>query len=171
MKRWSGTAIAVAAGVLVTAHATGADVVKAQDKEARTKALHALWSSYQQAVAHKDAQALLEMYVSPDVPVMGAFAPPSYAVVTAANKQPVPRTLLVTAKQDVVGEVKLPPDQTGHLEIHSDDEVGSIAFDYRAKVGHGHIVWSVVQTNTGWKIASVVYSINVPAADRATASR
>lgn len=170
MKRWSGSAIAVAAGVLVTAHATGVNGVNAHDKEVRAKALHALWSSYQQAVANKDAQALLSMYVSPDVPVMGAFAPRSYAVVTAANKQPVPRTLLVTAKQDVVNEAKLPPDQTEHVEVHSDDEVGSISYDYRAKVGHGHIVWTVVQTNKGWKIASVVYSINVPAADRATGS-
>jgi hypothetical protein len=37
-------------------------------------------------------------------------------------------------------------------------------------VGHGHIVWTVVQTNKGWKIASVVYSINVPAADGGTTS-
>lgn len=128
-------------------------------------ALHALWGRYQKAVASKDAAAMLDMYVSGDVPVMGAFAPKSYAVVTAANKQPVPRTLLSTAKEDVAGEVKLPPDEIENLDIHTDGEVGSVSFDYKAKVGHGRIIWTTVHTNDGWKIASVVYSINVPAAD------
>lgn len=128
-------------------------------------ALHALWSRYQKAVANKDTAALLDMYVSGDAPVMGAFAPRSYAVVTAANKQPVPRTLLSTAQDEVAGEVKLPPDEIENLDIHTDGEIGSVSFDYKAKVGHGRIIWTTVHTNDGWKIASAVYSINVPAAD------
>lgn len=130
-------------------------------------ALRALWDNYEHAVAEKDASALLNMYVSADVPVRGGFAPRSYALVTTANKQPVPRTLLTTAKEDVAGEVKLPPDETENLDVHSDGEVGSISFDYKAKVGHGRIIWTTVLTSDGWKIASVVYSINLPAAGRA----
>ncbi|MBD8879548.1 hypothetical protein IHE49_03530 [Rhodanobacter sp. 7MK24] len=167
MKKQLGKAAAVAAGLLLTMQAFGADTIGASGGDPDAAALHALWNAYEHAVATKDAPALLRMYVSADAPVMGGFAPRSYALVTAANKQPVPRTLLITAKEDVAGEVKLPPDQIENLDIHSDGEVGSISFDYRAKVGHGRIVWTTVLTNDGWKIASVVYSINLPAADRA----
>ncbi|AND69236.1 hypothetical protein ATSB10_17820 [Dyella thiooxydans] len=62
--------------------------------------------------------------MSADAPVM--FRPAPDALATFALKQPVPRTILVTAKQDIVDEVKLPPDQIGNLDIHSDGEVGSI---------------------------------------------
>lgn len=88
----------------------------------------------------------------------------------AANKQPVPRILLVTAKEDAAGEVKLPPVQIENLDIHSDGEIGAVSFDYRAKVGHGHIIWTTVLTNKEWRIASVVHSINLPAADHAVAA-
>lgn len=167
MKKQASKAIAVVAGLLVAAQAFGANAGGASKGDQDLSALRALWNNYEHAVAKKDAPALLDMYVSADAPVRGGFAPKSYALVTAANKQPVPRTLLTTAKEDVTGEVKLPPDQIENLDIHSDGEVGSVSFDYRAKVGHGRIIWTTVLTNNGWKIASVIYSINLPAADRA----
>jgi len=170
MKMRTSTAIAVVVGALVATQAFGADVAGASKGDQDLSALRALWNNYEHAVAEKDASALLNMYVSADVPVRGGFAPSSYALVTAANKQPVPRTLLTTAKEDVAGEVKLPPDETENLDVHSDGEVGSISFDYKAKVGHGRIIWTTVLTSDGWKIASVVYSINLPAADRARTS-
>jgi hypothetical protein len=170
MKWQTCKVIAFAAGLLGATQAFGSDAVGTSKGDQDLSALRALWNSYEHAVARKDATALLDMYVSAEAPVMGGFAPRSYALVTAANKQPVPRTLLVTAKEDVVGEVKLPPDQIENLDIHSDGEIGSVSFDYRVKVGHGHIIWTTVLTNQGWKIASVVYSINLPAADHAVAA-
>ncbi|MBD8871822.1 hypothetical protein [Rhodanobacter sp. DHB23] len=167
MKKQTGKAAVVAASLLLAMQAFGVDAASASGADPDVAALHALWNAYEHAVATKDSPALLRLYVSADAPVRGGFAPSSYALVTAANKQPVPRTLLITAKEDVVGEVKLPPDRIENLDIHSDGEVGSVSFDYRAKVGHGRIVWTTVLTNDGWKIASVVYSINLPAADRA----
>jgi hypothetical protein len=158
-------AMAIIAGMSMSACAIAAAPVNPRDESTDVAALHQLFSRYQQAVADKNAKALLAFYVSGDVPVTGAFAPRSYAVVTAANKQPVPRTMPLTAKDDVVGEAKLPPDQTSNLIIHTDGEVGAVSFDYASKFGHGRIVWSTVLTNDGWKIAAMTYSINVPAAD------
>jgi hypothetical protein len=156
---------AVIAGISIANQAVAASPEIQSARRNDVAALHELWSHYEQAVASKDVKALLNMYVSEGVPVMGGIAPKSYAVIMAANKQPVPRTLLSTAKEDVAGEVKLPPDQTENLDIHSDGEIGIISFDYKAKMGHGRIIWTTIRTNDGWKIASVVYSINVPAAD------
>ncbi|GFZ90017.1 hypothetical protein [Dyella caseinilytica] len=165
MKGIAYRAFAVVAGISIATQAIGAELASQSTEGQDLPALHALWSRYQQAVARKDVTALLDMYVSGDAPVMGGIAPKSYAVITAANKQPVPRTFLSTAKQEVAGEIKLPPDQIENLNMYSDGEVGSISFDYKASVGHGRIIWTTVHTNDGWKIASVVYSINVPAAD------
>lgn len=159
------------AGMSMSALAIGATSASPSTESSDVSALHQLWNRYQQAVASKDAKTLLELYVSEDAPIIGGIAHDSYALITAANKQPVPRTLLMTAKEDVIGEIKLPPDQIQNLDIHSDGEVGSVSFDYAAKVGHGRIIWTTVRTNDGWKIASVVYSINVPAADHKDAPR
>lgn len=158
-------AIVVVAGASLANQAIAAPATSQSMEGSDVSALHALWNRYQQAVASKDATALLDMYMSGNVPVVGGIAPSSYTVITAANKQPVPRTFLSTAKEDVAGEVKLPPDQTENLDIHSDGEIGSISFDYKAKMGHGRIIWTTVHTNDGWKIASIVYSINIAAAD------
>jgi hypothetical protein len=170
MNRQAYKAIAVVVGLFAGTQAMRANAVVPSGVDRDSSALRALWDNYQHAVARKDAAALLNMYVSADAPVMGGIAPKSYALITAANKQPVPRIISMTAKEDVAGEVKLPPDLTENLDIHSDGEVGSIAFDYKAKVGHGRIIWTTVRTNDGWKIASVVYSINVPAADHSGTS-
>jgi hypothetical protein len=158
-------AMAVIAGTALSVCAIAAASTHSSTESTDIAALHQLFDRYQQAVADKDAKALLAFYVNGDVPVMGAFAPRSYAIVTAANKQPVPRTMPLTTKEDVVGEAKLPPDQTSNLIIHTDGEVGAVSFDYASKFGHGRIVWSTVLTNDGWKIAAMTYSINVPAAD------
>jgi len=170
MKKRTCQAFALIAGTFIVPYAMGAQS-NAQHESQDVAALHTLWNNYQQAIAKKDATALLGMYVNEEAPILGGFAPKSYAVVSAANKQPVPRTLPITAKQDVAGEIRMPPDQTENLDIHSDGEVGSVSWDYKAKVGHGRIIWATIHTNDGWKIASVVYSINVPAADDAAAPK
>ena len=149
----------------IASQAAAGELTKPSATDGDVAALHQLWDRYQQAVARKDAKELLGLYVSDSAPVMGGFAPRSYTLIVAANKQPIPRTLTLTAKENVAGEVKLPPDEITNLSIHTDGEVGSVSFDYAAKVGHGQIIWSTVRTNDGWKIASVLYSINVPAAD------
>ncbi|RDS79875.1 hypothetical protein DWU98_15645 [Dyella monticola] len=156
---------AVIVGGLIAFQVNAADVATPATNDRDVSALHHLWNSYQQAVARKDAKAMLDMYASPDAPVLSALASQSYAVIKAANKQPIPRTFPSTAKDDVVGEIKLPPDQTKNLRIETDGEIGTITWDYSAKVGHGQVVWSVVHTNDGWKIASALFSMNVPAAD------
>lgn len=167
MKKFACGAFVLVVGALAVpcVMAAAPTAPKSEDRDVAT--LHTLWNNYQQAVARKDAPALLAMYASGDVPVIGGIAQKSYAVISAANKQLVPRTISSTAKEDVTGEVRMPPDQTENLDIHSDGEVGSVSWDYKAKVGHGRIIWTTIYTNDGWKIASVVYSINVPAADKA----
>jgi hypothetical protein len=123
-----------------------------------------MFDHYQHAVATKNSKELLGYFLNEAVPFVGAFAPTSYEVISSANKQRVPRTLSSNAKEDTASEIKLPPDQIKNLTIRTDGEVGTVSWDYHAKIGHGRIIWSTVLTNDGWKIASVTYSINVPAA-------
>lgn len=167
MKKPACKAFALVAGALAVPCAMGATSSGSMPADRDTAALRTLWDNYQQAVARKDATALLGMYASADVPVIGGIAPKSYAVISAANKQPVPRTVSSTAREDVIDEARLPPDRTENLDIRSDGEVGSVSWDYQSSMGHGRIIWTTVHTNDGWKISSFVYSINVPAADKA----
>lgn len=138
--------------------------VHAQSVEKSATELHQLFDHYQHAVATKNSKELLGYFLNETVPFVGAFSPPSYELISSANKQKVPRTFSSNAKEDSASEIKLPPDQIKNLSIQTDGEVGIVSWDYYAKIGHGRIIWSTVLTNDGWKIASVTYSINVPAA-------
>ncbi len=140
--------------------------VHAQSAEKGVAELHQLFDNYQHAVATKNSKDLLGYFLNESVPFVGAFSSPSYKLISNANKQPVPRTLSSNAKEDAAGEIKLPPDQIKNLSIQTDGEVGTVSWDYYAKIGHGRMVWATVLTNDGWKIASVTYSINVPAASK-----
>ena len=144
-------------------------VIPRTHHESKTSAseLRDFWNQYQQAVKQKDTDKLLGSYLSDSIPVTGGIAPKSYALISAANKQPVPRFKQSTGKDNATGEAKLPPDVTSNLQIQTDGEVGTVSWDYAAAMGHGQITWTVVRTNDGWKITSIVYSINVPAADKA----
>jgi hypothetical protein len=138
--------------------------VHAQSVEKGVTELHQLFDHYQHAVATKNSKELLGYFLNETVPFVGAFAPPSYQLISSANKQRVPRTLSSNAKEGAASEIKLPPDQIKNLSIQTDGEVGIVSWDYYAKIGHGRIIWSTVLTNDGWKIAFVTYSINMPAA-------
>ena len=129
--------------------------------------LRHFWDQYQQAIKQKDTKKLLASYLSDSIPVTGGIAPKSYALISAANKQPIPRFQQSVGKDNAEGEAKLPPDVTSNLQIQTDGEVGTVTWDYAAAMGHGQITWTVVHINEGWKITSIVYSINVAAADKA----
>ena len=144
--------------------AAGSNAVQAQSVQKSVTELHQLFDHYQHAVATKNSKELLGYFLNETAPFVGAFAPPSYELISSANKQQVPRTLSSNAKEDTASEIKLPPDQIKNLTIQTDGEVGIVSWDYYAKIGHGRIIWSTVLTHEGWKIASVTYSINVPAA-------
>jgi hypothetical protein len=161
-------AFVVAAAISALA---GPGAIHAQSVEKSVIELHQLFDQYQHAVAAKNSKELIGYFLNETVPFVGAFSPASYELISSANKQQVPRTLSSNAKQDADSEIKLPPDQIKNLSIQTDGEVGTVSWDYYAKIGHGRIIWSTVLTNDGWKIASVTYSINVPAADKNVASR
>lgn len=166
MKRFVLCVLLVAAGNAFGFQSTSGPTTHAHESKASISELHNFWNQYQEAVKQKDSNKLLTFYLNETIPVIGGIAPASYAVISAANKQPIPRVLVSTGKENAAGEIRLPPDVTENLQIQTDGEVGTLSWDYTATVGHGRITWAVVRTNDGWKIASIVFSLNVPAADK-----
>lgn len=166
MKRFALCVLLLAAGNAFGFQSAPAPANPHHESKASVSELRDFWDQYQQAVKQKDSKKLLAFYLSETIPVLGGIAPASYAVISAANKQPIPRVLVSTGKENAAGETRLPPDITENLQIQTDGEVGTLSWDYTAKVGHGRITWAVVRTNDGWKIASIVFSLNVPAADK-----
>ncbi len=166
MKRFALCVLLVAAGNAFGFQSTSTPATHGHESKASISELRDFWNQYQEAVKQKDSNKLLTFYLNGTIPVIGGIAPASYAVISAANKQPIPRVLVSTGKDNATGEVRLPPDATENLQIQTDGEVGTLSWDYTATVGHGRITWAVVRTNDGWKIASIVFSLNVPAADK-----
>lgn len=65
-----------------------------------------------------------------------------------------------------VGSTKSSIEENFHnVRIHTDGSVGSVYFDFEfmmdGKVqNHGAETWQMVRTDTGWKIAAMLYSTN-----------
>jgi len=133
------------------------------------RAIQDLVSRYQIGVKQKDEKTLMSFYLNDSVPVISSLAPKTYAVIVAANpQQSIPRYQMSTAKVSVPQEVKGGLDTISNLVIRTDGAVGSASWNYVLAGGNGRgtIEYSVIRANDGWKIAGVLFSINVPAADK-----
>ena len=67
----------------------------------------------------------------------------------------------------IASEEKRNEEKFWNIQIHTDGDIAAVTFDYayfydNAETNHGKESWLMVRTESGWKITSVVYSVNLP---------
>ncbi|MDQ6646481.1 MAG: hypothetical protein M3Y93_04500 [Pseudomonadota bacterium] len=125
--------------------------------------LRKLVAAYNLTMVKKNTSALLGFYYNENVPVIGSVAPPSFARMTAASNGKAPKLFPSNAKDQSAGDTsaKATAEKMSNLRIHTDGTVASLEYDYEIPQGYGHTFWTLVDTQAGWKITSIVYSINI----------
>lgn len=72
---------------------------------------------------------------------------------------------------EIVADKERQEEKFRNVKIDSDGEIASVYFDYSYHAGdketnHGKEAWHLVRTDEGWKIVSVIWSVNwTPAED------
>lgn len=122
---------------------------------------------FQAALKAKDTHALSDLFLPDSKAWITTLGEPSFSQVKAKHPE-VPRYKAGSLQEftDFVGKAKGSVEERFHdVRIETDGSVASVYFDFEflmdGKVGnHGAETWQLVRTDSGWKIAAMLYSSN-----------
>lgn len=166
MKTWIATAL------MVAALASPARSVATTDfgQDAATAQIQHVIERFQRAVIKKDRAALDELFLPTSNSWIAVPSAATYRIVKV--KHPEARRFMpgTYAKFiDFVCKTAEPLQETfSNVRIDTDGTVASVYFDYvfidsGKPVNHGSEVWQLIDTDEGWKINALVYSIHLDA--------
>ena len=150
----------------------------AKDNKEAHNEIRKVINAFEQAILHKDKDTFLGLFVDPDAPMYGVVSPQTMilrkAGVEEINKRDNTNFIatrywsssakkLIALSSKNKGPVE---ERISNLRIHTDHNIASAYFDYELfkdnkKAHWGQETMQLIQTNQGWKIASVVYSITI----------
>jgi ketosteroid isomerase-like protein len=126
--------------------------------------------SFRSAIANKDEEAFLKLFMKEDVTFAGVTTDASIERLYANRPQPQmkrPAKLYATTPRKFISAIARNAAKVdeivSNVRIDSDGDVGQVWFDYAVVSGNyrkmwGKESWLVVRTADGWKIAGVVSS-------------
>lgn len=85
----------------------------------------------------------------------------------AQKVKPDPRHNPVSFIDSIVADAESSEEKFRNLRIDGDGDVASVVFDYAfhadgRETNHGVEAWHLVRTEQGWRIVSVIWSMNLP---------
>jgi hypothetical protein len=131
--------------------------------------IHKVISRFQQAIKDKDKSAMLGLFIDENAPLSASASDKTLAVVRAKKADAgkiVPSDSGKFSTQ--IGNAKTSNEEKfSNIKIDADDAVAAVSFDFaflvNGKPGNvGKEAWLLVKTEQGWKITSIVYSMNFP---------
>ncbi len=163
-------AIAIATGLALAGGALAANAATPADEAG----IRAVVEQFRSAIVDKDKPRFLATLLQPGITWQWVN---SDATITRAQvkhpevtKAKPDATYTATSFIDnVVDGAARKEERFGPLAIDSDGDAASVAFDYQflidgREANHGREYWTLVRTESGWKIASVVWSVSLPPA-------
>ena len=132
---------------------------------------------FKSSIAEKDKEKFLDLFVDSSVSWIGVNSASMLddlkrkASVAMANGERVRRPIKNIKSSpekfiiNLIDNVKKPKEEFKNVKIQSDGEVANIFFEYiffenNEKLNWGHENWSLVKSEQGWKINSVIFSIS-----------
>jgi len=132
--------------------------------------IRAVMSQFQDALKAKSESRLVQLFTTPDAPVIASASQAAFDFVRATKKADAPKVLDSTGGKFAgqMGKLKMTAEETfSNVRIDSDGAVAAVSFDFTfladGKLANlGKEAWLMVKTERGWKISSIAYSINFP---------
>ena len=156
----------LAAGLLLSAPHMARAEAPAQSR----KQIAAVVETFRTALIKKDKEAFLRLFVKEDIVWIGVTTDASVEMLYANRPRPElkrpPKLFPGTLRGfiDAVAKDPTPVDEIfSNLRIETDGEVAQVWFDYIFMEGSykgnwGKESWQLVRLESGWKIASVIWS-------------
>lgn len=146
--------------------------VHAYEKSMQTelKNIEAVIETFRVSLINKDKPAFLELFYNKSVPWLGVANDKTIAM--SPSKEGDRQRLKVGGSDYlsfidwIVSTPKAIEEKFWDIKILQDIDIASVHFSYsfhqdNNKTNWGEEAWHLVRTEQGWKIASVIYSINI----------
>lgn len=166
MRTWFATVLLFAAFAIPSHSAVAAD----PGNDAAQAQIQHLVERFQAAVINKDRAALTELFLPTDNSWIAVPSAATHRIVKA--KHPNARRYLPDSYAHfidfVCNSAKPLQEKFSTVRIATDGTVASVYFDYVFLIdgkpaNHGSKAWQLINTGNGWKINTLVYSINLDA--------
>lgn len=137
-----------------------------------TQQIQAVVEAFRTSIIEKDKAKFLGTLHSENIPWIGIYEAQTFRRMREASAEPEKRSreLKGNAKSFIEGIVKSSEkyeEKFWNIQITTDGSIGTVVFDYNfqfaGKVTNwGKESWHVVNTDAGWKINSVIYTVTLP---------
>ncbi|SEV92491.1 hypothetical protein [Luteibacter sp. 329MFSha] len=131
--------------------------------------IHQVIAQFQQAIKGRNSDAMLGLFVDGNAPLLASASEKTLATVRAKKADAakiLPSTSAKFAMQ--IGKAETSDEERfSNIKIDADDAVAAVSFDFtflseQKPMNEGKEAWLLVKTERGWKISSIVYSMNFP---------
>ncbi|UYK86705.1 nuclear transport factor 2 family protein [Xanthomonas sacchari] len=136
-------------------------------------AIHAIVESFRTAIIERDKPRFLSLFVKPDLPWQSVLTDRSLAKVR--NESPKASKARFKTENnptefidEIVNSAASSEETFSNVKIDSDGDVATVSFDYAFLAGgkatnSGRECWLLVRTESGWKITTLAYSVELAA--------
>jgi len=151
------------------------NIANANEKssQAEVKKIEAVIEAFRLSLINKNKPVFVKLFYNEAVPWLGvtsdqtlASVPPPPAKKGARKRSKVRGGNYLSFIDWIVSSPKTIEEKFWDVKILQDGDIASVHFKYsfhqdNKKTNWGDEAWHLVRTEQGWKIASVIYSINI----------
>jgi hypothetical protein len=158
------------------ANTQAASKSKALIEQTAKKQIREVIEIFRTSIIEKDKAKFLKIIYNESIPWIGVYDAQTISRVregSAADNKPS-RLVVSTVKEFIDGILKNPAkleEQFSNIRITTGGSIASVVFDYRmvqdgvvANANYAEEAWQLVNTDDGWKINSVIYTMTPAAA-------
>lgn len=126
--------------------------------------------AFRTSIIAKDKARFVELFLHENIPWQDVTSEPELQ--RMRRQRPDARKVAFDPKDtwrafidDIVADTERTEETLRNIRIDTDGDVAAVWFDYSFHAGgretnHGREAWQLVNTDDGWKIISVIYSVN-----------
>lgn len=138
--------------------------------DARTREIEAVVESFRTAIVDKDRGRFSRLFLREDIVWQSVIGDANLQRLRESKPDTSklridPKSTWVSFIDGIVASPKRLEEKFSDVRITTDGDIASVYFDYSfnadgKETNHGHESWGLVRTDEGWKIVSVVWSVN-----------
>ena len=124
--------------------------------------------TFRTSIIAKNRDALAGLSLSGSTPCIGVWDTVSMLAARAKNPKKMKASIdnYASFVDSIVSAKEQDEERFSNVVIHADGTIANVYFDYTFSVNgkitnYGHETWSLVNTDYGWKITSIIWSIAV----------
>lgn len=144
---------------------------RATDTEVQTRQIEALIEAFRTSIIDKDKQRFVQLFLYENIAWQSVKSDDLLQRIRQKQPEAVkvginPKSNHLSFIDGIVASKDRMEEKFWNIKIDTDGDMASVLFDYSFHSGgretnHGKEAWHLLNTGDGWKIVSVIWSVNV----------